>query len=117
MKTAKQTKKPTAKTTPTAPKKTLLISRSELPNYALDANYIGFPIDQFEQTLNVIIASLVRAASSTTTLTETGFHMGQATEKTRELYRAIAKAKSTFRPNPKDNPLGVVLIRDMAPIV
>lgn len=114
MMTAKQTKKHTAKT---AQKKTILIGKSEPQNYVLDANYIAFPIDQFKQTLNVIIASLVRAASGTTTLTETGFHMGQATEKTRELYRAIAKAKSTFRPNPNDNPLGVVLIRDMSPIV
>ena len=82
-----------------------------------EAKYVGFPIGQLERVLKAMHFALLKGASGDVTLTETGFYMGESAEAVRELLRAIREAKSHYRPNPVDNPLDVVLIRDLAPIV
>ncbi len=82
-----------------------------------EARFVGFPIEQLERVLKTMHFALLKGASGGTTLTETGFHMGETAEAVRELLRAVREAKSHYRPNPVDNPNDVVLIRDLAPIV
>lgn len=113
----KTVKKPVSKTSPKKTTSTSLPPTEKTPDPIREAKFVGFPIGQLEQVLKAMHFALLKGSSSSTTLTETGFHMGETAEAVRELLRAIREAKSRYRPNPIDNPHDVVLIRNLAPIV
>lgn len=113
----KTVKKPLNKTTLKKTTSTSLPPTEKSPDPIREAQFVGFPIGQLEQVLKSMHFALLKGSSSGTTLTETGFHMGESAETVRELLRAIREAKSHYHPDPIDNPHNVVLIRNLAPIV